>query len=181
MNIRFKHINRVLPGLLFWIGIGLPFSAIHAQDDGSEKESAEVHLRRSSILVSNLDQSLKLYQDVLGFEVGAIGTYEKDNYAYQVFNVPKEATIRVAALSSTDQKRIINLKEVTGVDLPKQQETPIMGVLLIKVDDLIGVIKKVKALGLKTTEEHTVEGRISYIEQAFTDFDGHRIALYQLL
>ncbi len=164
------------------ITVLLPVLGLYAQDGGLEKERKEVHLRRSSILVSNLDQSLKLYQDILGFQVGAIGTYEKDNYAYQVFNVPPEATIRVAALSSNDQSRIINLKEVTGVSLPKPAITPFMEVLLIKVDNLKAVMEKVRALGLTTTKEHTVKGkRISYVEQAFTDFDGHRIALYQLL
>ncbi len=155
----------------------VPFLSMEAQE-----ATQEVHLRRSSLVVGDLEKALTVYRDVLGFEVGPVGTYEKDNYAYQVFNIPKEATIRVATLNSTDQQRIINLKEVKGIVLPESQTALFMNVLLIKVEDLKAVMKKISSLDLQTTEEHTVKGkRFSYVEQSFTDFDGHRIALYQLL
>ncbi|MFS4467202.1 VOC family protein [Maribacter sp. 2210JD10-5] len=130
----------------------------------------DVHLTRSSILVSDLDKSLEIYRDILGFEVAIIAESDKESYAYQVFNIPKEALIKVATLNSMDQKRIINLKEVSGITLPKANLGIKMSAVLIKVNDI------------KTIMEHTVKGpRISYIEQSFIDPDGHLVALYQII
>ena len=164
------------------IAVVIVFTIVPFLNMEAQEAAQEVHLRRSSLVVGDLEKSLSLYRDILGFEVGPVGTYEKDNYAYQVFNIPEEATIRVATLNSTDQQRIINLKEVTGITLSEYRSALFTNVLLIKVADLKTVMQKISALGLQTTEEHTVKGsRLSYIEQSFTDFDGHRIALYQLL
>ncbi len=152
-----------------------------SQEEGNTI-TREVHLQRSSVLVSNLDKSLQVYRDILGFKVAAIGESDSTSYVYTVFNIPKTAKIRIATLNSTDQKRIINLKEVTGVKLPKPPLQPYMSTVLIRVDNIEVIMEKIKDLGLKHTRQHVVKGsRISYKEQAFVDPDGHLVAVYQLL
>ncbi len=161
----------------FMLMINMAFS----QEEG-DTISREVHLQRSSILVSDLEKSLQVYRDILGFEVVVIAEADSKSYAYSVFNIPKNAKIKVATLNSIDQKRIINLKEVTGVKLPKPPSEPYMGPVLIKVDNIEIIMGKIKNLGLKHTEQHSVKGsRISYKEQSFIDPDGHLVAVYQLL
>lgn len=141
-----------------------------------------VHFQRSSVLVSNLNESLKVYRDILGFEVAIIAESDKDSYVYEVFNIPKEANVKVATLHSSDQKRIINLKQVTGVNLPRMRDGIIMSAVLIRVEDLRTVMEMIDTMGLKHTKEHEVRGkRISYKEQSFIDPDGHLVALYELL
>ncbi len=161
----------------FMLMINMAFS----QEEG-DTISREVHLQRSSILVSNLETSLLVYRDILGFEVAAMAESDSTSYAYTVFNIPKTAKIKIATLNSTNQKRIINLKEVTGVKLPKPPSEPYMSTVLIRVDNIEVIMDKIKDLGLNHTEQHVVKGsRISYKEQSFIDPDGHLVAVYQLL
>lgn len=57
-----------------------------------------------------------------------------------------------------------------------------MSVSVSKVEDLKTTIRKIEALGLETLKTHndTTDGQ-SYNEQAFVDFDGHLILLYQIV
>lgn len=137
--------------------------------------------KRSTLLVANMDRSLSLYRDILGFSVFSLKESGEDSYSYPVFKIPKEAKIKFATLSSPTQVRTMALTEVTGVELPKPQ-APLMSAAVIRVDDLSGVIEKVKALGLETTKAKIAGGNeFEFVEQAFIDFDGHLIVLYQPL
>lgn len=163
---------------IFLLFVILTSSIANSQEKVVTKNQ-EVHLQRSSILVSNLDRSLEVYRDILGFKVAIIAESDKDSYVYPVFRIPKEAKVRVATLNSNDQNRIINLKEVTGVELPRPVSTPFMSAVLIRIDDITSVMKKINDLGLESTEIHVVKGSlISYTEQSFIDPDGHLVALY---
>ncbi len=54
---------------------------------------------------------------------------------------------------------------------------------VIRVDDIEGTFKKLEALGLEIVPPKIAErpGEFKFVEQAFVDFDGHLIVLYQLL
>ncbi|KAA1244924.1 hypothetical protein [Aquimarina sp. RZ0] len=134
------------------------------------QEEEEVHVKRSSILISDLNRSLKIYQDILGFKVVIIAESDKESYAYPVFRMPKKSTIRVATLNYSDQNPIINLKEITGITLPKPISGPFMSTILIKVKELKSIMEKIQNLGLESTKVHMVKGkRISYKEQFFVN------------
>lgn len=147
-----------------------------------EPSSAEegVLFKRSNFVVADIDRSLTVYRDILGFSVfGTIEESSEDSYSYPVFKIPKEAKIRFVALNSPSQERTLALTEVSGIELPKPQ-TPLMSGVVIRVDDLATTIKQVQNLKLETTEIKVVESpRINYKEQAFLDFDGHLIVLYE--
>ncbi len=136
-------------------------------------------VKRSSLLISDLEQSLKIYRDILGFSASPIMDTKSDSYSYQVFKIPKEAKMRLVNLDSDSQQRVLSLKEVKGITLPKLS-APHMSAVLIKVTNLKEVMLKIEELGLKTSEFNVVEGkRLRYKEQAFVDYDGHLIALYE--
>ncbi len=136
-------------------------------------------LKRSSLLISDLDQSLKVYRDILGFSASPIMDTESDSYSYEVFKIPKEAKMRLVNLDSDSQQRVLSLKEVKGIALPKPS-VPYRSAILIKVADLEEVMLKIEALSLETSELKVVEGkRLKYKEQSFIDYDGHLVALYQ--
>lgn len=53
---------------------------------------------------------------------------------------------------------------------------------VIQVDDLPNVMLKIKGLGLEITEPETdSNNHFTFLEQAFVDFDGHLIVLYEVL
>ncbi len=147
----------------------------------SAKNSESVYFKRSTLLVSDLEQSLKVYRDILGFEVFQIKDSDKDSFSYPVFKIPVEADIRFATLSSPSQVRTLGLTEVKGIRLPRLS-SPIMSSLVIKVDNLEEKIAKIQSLGLETTGLKEDQGNdFSFLEQAFIDFDGHLTVLYQII
>lgn len=147
----------------------------------STKAEEGVLFKRATILVADIDRSLQVYRDILGFEVFQISESSEDSYSYPVFKIPKEAKIRFATLSSPTQVRTLALTEVKGIELPKPA-VPLMTACVIKVNDLEGVMEKIEALGLEVTETE-VDGNdeFTFKEQAFIDFDGHLMVLYQIL
>ncbi len=137
--------------------------------------------KRVTLVVADLERSLKIYRDILGFTINYIEPSAEDSFSYPVFNIPKEAKLNFATMDSPSQERTFALTEVRGVPLPKQEGIK-MAASVIKVDDLKGVIEKIKALGLDTTDIKKDENEYAaFIEQAFTDFDGHLVVLYQML
>lgn len=151
---------------------------------GAQLPTAEapVEFKRGNIVVADIDRSLTIYRDILGFSVDKISKSTNQSYSYPVFEIPKEATLRFATLSTPTQTRTLAMTEITGIELQKPTP-PHMATNVIRVSDMESVMKKIEALGLKTVREErstTPEG-ISFLERAFVDFDGHLVVLYELL
>ncbi len=137
--------------------------------------------KRVTLVVSDLEQSLKVYRDILGFTINSMEPSSEDSYSYPVFRIPKEAKITFATLDTPEQNRTMGLTEVKGCELPKNEGIH-MAASVIKVADLKGAFEKIKALGLETTEPTTDSNdKFSFSEQAFIDFDGHLIVLYEIM
>ncbi len=136
--------------------------------------------KRVTLVVADMERSLKVYGDILGFKTNYIKDSADDSYSYPVFKIPKNAKIRFGAFDSPTQERTLGLTEVKGCELPKPSGV-IMSASVIKVENLSTVIGKIKALGLETTELTTDSNdHFSFSEQAFIDFDGHLIVLYEI-
>ncbi|RKR15249.1 catechol 2,3-dioxygenase-like lactoylglutathione lyase family enzyme [Maribacter vaceletii] len=140
-----------------------------------------IQFKRATLLVADLKKSLSIYSDILGFSVNYIKKSEDDSYSYPVFNLPKNAQVTFCALDSPSQKRTFALTEVKEYKLP-EPKGPRMAVLVLQVDDLKKMISNIASLGLETLDflKDTTDGE-SYLEQAFIDFDGHLILLYEIL
>lgn len=140
------------------------------------------YFKRATILVSDLERSLGIYRDILGFSVHYIKDSAPDSYSYSVFKIPKEAKIRFATLDSPDQVRTLGITEVKGISLPKPHPQPFMHCQVIQVADLPDVFNKIKALNLECTEMKIESNeRQSFREQSFVDFDGHLVVLYEII
>ena len=140
------------------------------------------HYKRPNLLVADLERSLEVYGDILGFSQSEISTSASDSFSYPVFNIPKTARMRYTYLGELDEARVFGLTEVKGVDLPKLPDRPLMSASVIGVTDLPGKIDKIAALGLKVTDRKVAGGaEFRFLEQAFVDFDGHLIVLYEIL
>ncbi len=130
-----------------------------------------------------MERSLEIYRDILGFTLDGIMDSTEASYSYPVFNIDPEAKIRFATLSAgPEQVRTMALTEITGMELPKPGR-PFMTASVIRVDDIEGAFKKLEALGLEIGPTQIAErpGEFKFNEQAFVDFDGHLIVLYQML
>jgi len=139
------------------------------------------HFKRTNLVVADLEKSLTIYRDILGFTVHKMSESSEDSYSYPVFNIPKEAKLKFCTLDSPDQIRTIALTQVSGIELPKLPSIPRMSASVIRVKDLPATMKKIEALGLEITEPKIAVGSDgnTFLEQAFVDFDGHLIVLYE--
>lgn len=139
------------------------------------------HFKRTNLLVSDLNKSLTIYRDILGFTVHKMSDSGDDSYSYPVFNIPKKAKLKFCTLDSPDQIRTIALTQITGMELPRPSNTPHMSASVLRVKNLPQAIERIKALNLKTTQPKVAAGSdgMTFSEQAFVDFDGHLIVLYE--
>ena len=151
-----------------------------APSPGSEIATAT--MKRPNLVVSDIERSIALYEGLLGFESGPVSESSSDSFSYPVFKIPRDAKIRFVVMNDTQDNRAFALTEVTGMDLPKLPQRPLMSAYVIGVDDLNGIIAEIQAKGLWTSESKIAEGtEFTFIEQAFTDYDGHLIVLYEIL
>ncbi len=140
------------------------------------------HYKRVNLLVADLERSLKVYQDILGFSAGTISESSVNSFSYPVFNIPREARMRYTYLGEPGESRVFGLTEVTNIDLPRPQNSPHLTASVIGVTDLADKIVQIKALGLDVTDSKTSDGaEFRFLEQAFVDYDGHLIVLYEVL
>jgi catechol 2,3-dioxygenase-like lactoylglutathione lyase family enzyme len=170
---------RALRRIAFLTLLCLPFAgppATRAADVPSE-----VALKRVNLLVRDLDRSLSIYSDILGFRVSGVSESTPQSYSYTVFELPAEARLRFATLDSSTEARALALTEVKGAALPEARTVP-FAAAVIRVSEMDKQLARLKAAGLRVVEprrSQTPEGR-TFTEAAFTDPDGHIVVLYQL-
>jgi catechol 2,3-dioxygenase-like lactoylglutathione lyase family enzyme len=156
---------------------------------GADEPYQGAHFKRVTLVVADLERSLQIYRDILGFQLDGVMDPKEikessgESYSYPVFRIDPAAKVRFATLSAgTEQIRTMALTEVTGVELPKPGK-PLMTATVIRVDDLDGTFERLEKLGLEIVPQTLAErpGEFRFKEQAFVDFDGHLIVLYELL
>ena len=174
MKLKFNLLLIALINLLIMSCQNTDNQQVNTMDEGT-------HLKRNTILVADIDRSLTIYRDILGFTVENIKDSDDDSYSYPVFKIPNEAKIRFCTLNSPDQIRTMALTEVKGIDLPRPV-IPHMNSNVIRVKNLPGVMEKVKELGLEHTKlkKDTNHTGLSFYEQSFVDYDGHLVVIYEI-
>ena len=143
--------------------------------------NASPDLKRINLIVSDLDQSLVIYRDVIGMEVFEIKNSEKGSYAYKVFNLPQDADMRYASLNIGSKTRGFSLTEIKNAKLPSLDGIK-MTTAVIQVKGLREIYDKIIDMNLYSTEidEDTTPEGITFAEFSFTDYDGHLVVLYEL-
>ncbi|MEM6682637.1 MAG: VOC family protein [Pseudomonadota bacterium] len=139
-------------------------------------------IKRPNLVVASIDRSLTIYRDILGFEASTIRTGSENDFSYPVFNIPTDQPLRFISFHEPDERAVLNLTEIKGMDLPRPHSAPYMSTVVIGITDLEAKFEKLKALGLQTTRtEIAGSDTFRFIEQAFVDFDGHLIVCYEIL
>ncbi len=141
-----------------------------------------LRLQRPTLLVSDLDRSLRFYRDILGFTVEFTKTDDADSYAYPVFEIPQQAKVRFCVLSANaDQPRSLALTEVRGVELPRPS-MPRSHALVFYIETIDEVVAAASEEGLDIYPEKRLEtndGRFGR-EIGIVDHDGHLIVIYRI-
>lgn len=141
-----------------------------------------VRFQRGNHVVSDLDQALGFYRDVLGFEVTFTLPHNPDSYSFPVFDIPREAQLRFCVLSTSTQERVMALTEVSGVELAPVPH-PRRSAIVLEVDDPDAVMAGARALGLTVHPEEvlrTKDGRVGR-EVGIVDHDDNLVVVYKIM
>ncbi|MEO0539484.1 MAG: VOC family protein [Cyanobacteria bacterium P01_A01_bin.105] len=142
----------------------------------------DLHIKRPCLLVADLERSLQLYRDILGFRLDYVGEASAQSYLYQVFQLPAAAQLRFAALTSSQEERALALTEVKGIELPSPSP-PFQSATVIQVAAVTPLLPTIDKLGLPILppSHFTAPPNLSFTEQAIHDFDGHLLVLYDVV
>lgn len=151
------------------------FDPVVAEESDSYRGA---ELRRWSAVVADLDRTIHLYTNILGFELGDVSTDPKTSYVYEVFNIRRDITTRHATFHAGDKKRVLSIVEVPGIKLPMPPQSPRMSVALLNANGRFDEIyAQLIEEDFVTMKPHALGA--SGIEVGFVDRDGHLYALYE--
>ena len=139
-----------------------------------------VRFQRANFIVRDIDRSLALYRDVLGFELAFVKDSPDDSYSYPVFEIDKAHKLRFAVLSTAEQVRVMALTEV-----PAELERvpyPRRAAIVLECSDVDEVVAGAKATGCHVYDEEvllTHDGRRGR-EVGIVDFDDNLVVIYHI-
>lgn len=139
-----------------------------------------LRFQRANFIVKDIEQSLKLYRDVLGFELAFVKDSPDDSYSYPVFEIDEQHKMRFAVLNTADQVRVMALTEVPA-DL-EPVPNPRRAAIVLEVGDVDAVCEDARSAGCHVYEEeelHTHDGRVGR-EVGIVDFDGNLVVIYKI-
>ena len=99
--------------LIAWLALGFVLATGHLRP-ASAADTQEVALKRVNLLVSDLDRSLAIYRDILGFRIFEISESSPQSYSYAVFGIPAAAKLRFATLDSSTETRELGFTDPDG-------------------------------------------------------------------
>ena len=140
-----------------------------------------VRFKRAALLVADLDRSLALYRDALGFVLQSVKESPHDSYSYEIFGIEPSARLRMAALDGPPgQERTLALIEVSP---PRPRPAAPVAATVVFVTDLDAVLARAAAVpGVVVFPERgllTHDGRQGR-EAGLTDPDGHAVVLFNV-
>ncbi len=143
-------------------------------------ENTLLRFQRANYVVRNIEQSLKLYRDVLGFELAFVKDSPDDSYSYPVFEIDQNQPLRFAVLNTESQVRVMALTEVPNdldaVPLPRRSA------IVLEVGNVDAVVEGAKAAGCHVHDEGellTHDGRRGR-EVGILDYDDNLIVIYHI-
>ena len=135
------------------------------------------HLRRPTLVVSDMDRALAFYQDILGFRLGSLKEDPKDSYVFEAFNIPVSATAMHATLDDDVEMRTLSLVEYKKLEASLDQDAVRRSAVLVNVAGRFDKVKAgAEAMGLKLLSTHGLGE--SGVEMGIFDPDGHLIVVY---
>ena len=168
----------------------LPGSALavgHVTKDGKPPYAPYFpYVHRTNLVVADIDRSLKIYRDILGFEVAFKVPIRSAGIVHETFGLDDAVKARIAMLSMGPKDELgnvtrpIGLSEVPGYEPPERNIYDMAFIVEIDPeDDMQELYERLSAEGLEMGEmmDLPIPKRTEF---PFTDYDGHRIIVMQL-
>lgn len=136
-----------------------------------------VRFQRANFLVRNIDDAMRFYGDVLGFQLSFSKKSEEDSYSYAVFDIDRSQPMRFATLDTPTQVRVMALTEVPNLE---PATLPRRSAIVLEIADIDGTVERAKAGGYQVHEEEklvTHDGRVGR-EVGLVDGDGNLTVIY---
>lgn len=167
----------------FIAALMLPVALAQTPDDEAAAYDGS-YFKRQAIVVSDMERALSLYRDVLGFELHSLTQSSADSYSYEVFNIPREATIRFATLDAgAVQIRTLALLEVTGITLEPAAGIRRAAAVINANGRYEAIYAAITEMGLERMEPRPLgdpnSPRGQGVELGFVDWDGNLIVIYE--
>ena len=147
---------------------------------GDMNNSQAIQLKRSVVMVSNLERALSIYRDFLGFTENYRQTSETDTFSHLLFGIPSDISTDFITLDLREHERVLALVAVNDPELLPQDPRAGLVVQVISVEQ---AMDKAQTLGLKCLpirHELAPENGPPRSESAFYDFDGNPIVIFDL-
>ncbi|MDA9770426.1 VOC family protein [Emcibacteraceae bacterium] len=145
----------------------------------SVKPTYKTNFQPATYLVSDIERSLKLYRDILGFKIDFYKDYGEGSYAYEIFNIKPSIPLNFCALSTDDELRCFALLELKDTKLETNSGLR-RAAKIVRCEHFDIAVEKLKDIGLTMFDEHqlkTKDGRIGR-ELGFLDFDDNLVVIY---
>ncbi len=139
-----------------------------------------LRFQRANFVVQDIEKSLQLYRDVLGFEVAFVMDSPDDSYSYPVFAIDTAHKLRFAVLSTEEQVRVMALTEVPAELEPAPH--PRRAAIVLEVGDVDAVCDAARAAGCHVYDEEkliTHDGRVGR-EVGIVDYDDNLVVIYKI-
>ena len=146
-----------------------------------DSHQTPVRFQRANYVVSDLDQALLMYRDVLGMSVEFMHDSPDDSYSYPVFEIPQTARLRFAVLSTPDQPRVMALTEIKGAERGPVSR-PRRAAIVLDIADIDGTVSRAKKNGFQVYPEEKLEthdGRTGR-EIGIVDADDNLVVIYHI-
>jgi catechol 2,3-dioxygenase-like lactoylglutathione lyase family enzyme len=166
-----------------WVVALMPMMAMSAShtEQVSGLAPFDPFTHRSNFVVADLDRALRIYRDILGFQVNVVLPVQEHAFMRTIFGLPEQAQMRIAFLSGKKGEfGHIGLTEVKGIDMQSNRGGPYPSVLILEVQ------RELEPLHEKIMKEGSDVSRIFDLkmpdrrEFIFTDYDGNRVLIMRL-
>ena len=139
-----------------------------------------LQLKRSVIMVSDLEKALSIYCDFLGFTENYRQMSETDTFSHLLFEIPSDIATDFITLDLGEQQRVLALVAVNDPSL--LSESPRAG-LVVQVASVEIAIAEAQGRGLRCLpikHELNPENGPPRSESAFYDYDVNPIVIFDL-
>lgn len=148
------------------------------ESTASKPAYSGVYIRRPTLVVRDMEESLSLYRDTLGLVLGDLRADPPDSYVFTTFNIPAGTPVMHATLDSDRGKRVLSLVAVASMPTPEADAGIRTSAILVNANGRLAEIRdQLVGDGYLVLPNHAL-GETG-TEFAFVDRDGHLIALYE--
>ena len=142
-------------------------------------EYTGARFRRWSPVVADIDETVRLFRDILGFELGEITTDPPTSYVYEVFGLDPERPVRHATFHAGEQQRVLSVVEVPGARITRKPGAPRMAAALFNANGRFDtIVAALREADYELLQPHRLGS--NGIEIGFIDANGHLFALYEI-